>query len=88
MQLDINIIISLFSLVITLSALFGVFYKMKYQIEELIEEQKKYNNLQERFAEAELAITELKANQSNIREDIVEIKGEIKDGRKTHSGTV
>lgn len=82
MQLDVNIIISLFSLVITLSALFGVFYKMKYQIEELTEEQKKYNHLQERMAEARLAINTLDTNQKNILEDIEEIKKEIKDGKK------
>ena len=82
MQLDVNIIISLFSLVITLSALFGVFYKMKYQIEELTEEQKKYNHLQERMAEAQLAITKLDTNQKNILDDIEEMKREIKDGRK------
>lgn len=70
------------SLVITLSALFGVFYKMKYQIEELTEEQKKYNHLQERMAEAQLAITKLDTNQKNILDDIDEIKREIKDGRK------
>ena len=82
MKLDINIIISLFSLVITLSALFGIFYKMKYQIEELTEEQKKYNHLQERMAEAQLAITKLDTNQKNILDDIEEMKREIKDGRK------
>ena len=82
MKMDINIIISLFSLVITLSALFGVFYKMKYQIEELTEEQKKYNHIQERLAKAQLAITELDVNQKNIMQDIEEIKSEIKDGRK------
>ena len=80
--MDINIIISLFSLVVTLSALFGVFYKMKYQIEELTEEQKKYNHIQERLAKAQLAITELDVNQKNIMQDIEEIKSEIKDGRK------
>ena len=82
MQLDINIIISLFSLVITLSALFGVFYKMKYQIEELTEEQKKYNHLQERMAEAQLAITKLDTNQKNILEDIDELKSELKNERR------
>lgn len=82
MQLDINIIISLFSLVITLSALFGVFYKMKYQIEELTEEQKKYNHLQERMAEAQLAITKLDTNQKNILEDIDELKKDIKNERR------
>lgn len=82
MQLDINIIISLFSLVITLSALFGVFYKMKYQIEELTEEQKKYNHLQERMAEAQLAITKLDTNQKNILEDIDELKRDIKNERR------
>ena len=81
MQLDINIIISIFSLVITLSALFGVFYKMKYQIEELTEEQKKYNHLQERMAQAQLAITELDVNQQNIKQDIEEIKAELKNGK-------
>ena len=81
MQLDINIIISIFSLVITLSALFGVFYKMKYQIEELTEEQKKYNHLQERVAKAQLAITELDVNQQNIKQDIEEIKTELKNGK-------
>lgn len=82
MKLDVNIIISIFSLVITLSALFGVFYKMKYQIEELTEEQKKYNHLQERMAEAQLAIAKLDANQRNIIDDIKEIEKEIKDGRR------
>lgn len=82
MQLDINIIISLFSLVITLSALFGVFYKMKYQIEELTEEQKKYNHLQERMAEAQLAITKLDTNQKNILGDIDELKRDIKNERR------
>ncbi len=82
MQLDINIIISLFSLVITLSALFGVFYKMKYQIEELTEEQKKYNHLQERMAEAQLAITKLDTNQKNILEDIDELKKDMKNERR------
>lgn len=80
--MDINIIISLFSLVITLSALFGVFYKMKYQIEELTEEQKKYNHLQERMAEAQLAITKLDTNQKNILEDIDELKKDIKNERR------
>lgn len=80
--MDINIIISLFSLVITLSALFGVFYKMKYQIEELTEEQKKYNHLQERMAEAQLAITKLDTNQKNILEDIDELKRDIKNERR------
>ena len=80
--MDINIIISVFSLVITLSALFGVFYKMKYQIEELTEEQKKYNHLQERMAEAQLAITKLDTNQKNILQDIEELKKDLKDGRK------
>ena len=79
--MDINIIISIFSLVITLSALFGVFYKMKYQIEELTEEQKKYNHLQERMAQAQLAITELDVNQQNIKQDIEEIKAELKNGK-------
>ena len=79
--MDINIIISIFSLVITLSALFGVFYKMKYQIEELTEEQKKYNHLQERVAKAQLAITELDVNQQNIKQDIEEIKTELKNGK-------
>ena len=79
--MDINIIISIFSLVITLSALFGVFYKMKYQIEELTEEQKKYNHLQERVAKAQLAITELDVNQKNIKQDIEEIKSELKNGK-------
>ena len=82
MKMDINIIISLFSLVITLSALFGVFYKMKYQIEELTEEQKKYNHLQERMAEAQLAITKLDTNQKNILEDIDELKKDIKNERR------
>ena len=81
MKMDINIIISIFSLVITLSALFGVFYKMKYQIEELTEEQKKYNHLQERMAEAQLAITKLDTNQKNILQDIEELKTELKNGR-------
>jgi len=81
MKMDINIIISIFSLVITLSALFGVFYKMKYQIEELTEEQKKYNHLQERVAKAQLAITELDVNQQNIKQDIEEIKTELKNGK-------
>jgi len=81
MKMDINIIISIFSLVITLSALFGVFYKMKYQIEELTEEQKKYNHLQERMAQAQLAITELDVNQQNIKQDIEEIKAELKNGK-------
>ena len=80
-KMDINIIISVFSLVITLSALFGVFYKMKYQIEELTEEQKKYNHLQERIAEAQLAITKLDTNQKNIMDDIEELKKELKNGR-------
>ena len=80
--MDINIIISVFSLVITLSALFGVFYKMKYQIEELTEEQKKYNHLQERMAEAQLAITKLDTNQNNILQDIEELKKDMKNGRK------
>ena len=80
--MDINIIISLFSLVITLSALFGVFYKMKYQIEELTEEQKKYNHLQERMAEAQLAITKLDTNQKNILEDIDELKKDMKNERR------
>lgn len=82
MKMDINIIISIMSLVITLSALFGVFYKMKYQIEELTEEQKKYNHLQERIAEAQLAITKLDTNQKNILQDIEELKAEIKDGKR------
>lgn len=82
MKMDINIIISIFSLVITLSALFGVFYKMKYQIEELTEEQKKYNHLQERMAEAQLAITKLDTNQKNILQDIEELKKDMKNERK------
>lgn len=85
MKMDINIIISLMSLVITLSALFGIFYKMKYQIEELTEEQKKYNHLQERMAQAQLDITKLDTNQKNILQDIDELKTEIKDGRKQFS---
>lgn len=82
MKLDFNSIFALFSLIITLSTLFGIFYHMRYQIKQLIEEQKKYNHLQERMAEARLAITELDTKQKNILQDIEEIKAEIKDERR------
>lgn len=85
MKMDINIIFSLISLVITLSTLFGIFYKMNYQIKELTEEQKKYNHLQERMAKAQLDITRLDTNQKNILQDIDELKTEIKNGRKQSS---
>lgn len=48
------------------------------QIKNLTEEQKKYNNLQVRLAEAQTKITELDVRQEGIIASIDEIKQEIR----------
>lgn len=87
MNYDINTLISLFSAIISLASFFGLFYKMKYQLEQLEKKQDKHNSVIERMQTIEIAINTLDIRQKNILAEIEELKGE-KNGREINTRAV
>ena len=84
MHIDINVMISLGSAIVSLGSLFGIFYKMKYQIEQLEKKQDKHNNLIERQYGVETSVEVLREMIDEIRKDVEELKG-VKDGGKVNA---
>ncbi len=84
MHIDINVLISLGSAIVSLGSLFGIFYKMKYQIEQLEKKQDKHNNLIERQYGVETSVEVLREMIDEIRKDVDELKG-VKDGGKVNA---
>lgn len=81
MHIDINVMISLGSAIVSLGSLFGIFYKIKYQVEELEKKQDKHNNLIERQYGVETSVEVLREMINDLRADIDELKKERANGR-------
>lgn len=81
MHIDINVMISLGSAIVSLGSLFGIFYKIKYQVEELEKKQDKHNNLIERQFGVETSVEVLREMINDLRADVDELKKERANGR-------
>lgn len=90
MNYDINTLISLFSAIISLASFFGLFYKMKYQLEQMEKKQEKFleslADLVHITYENKDAITALQVHHQEMEKDIAELKG-VHNGRETHVRT-
>lgn len=82
MKIDINVLISLGSALITLSSLFGIFYKIKYQVEQLEKKQDKHNGVIEQVQLLKNTVLVLDERQKEDRKDIDNLLKEVKDGKQ------
>lgn len=85
MDKDLSTLISLVSAIVSLASFFGLFYKMKYQLEQLEKKQSDFleslSDLVHLTYENRDDITALKIHQQEMKETLHELKG-ASDGKE------
>jgi len=86
MKVDLNLLLQLIPTFVTLASIFGIYYKMKYQIEQLEKKQDKHNSVIERQYAVESSVEVLREMIYEIRKDVDELKG-VKNGGQVDART-